>query len=65
MRIGENAYHIGYKTDVPNVGDSRCLKLVHKRTGLVTYKVEHFRKTFKTLNGLRRYADKIRDEWED
>jgi hypothetical protein len=34
---------------------------VHKRTGAVTYKVGTAPKTFKTLRGLERYANHLRD----
>jgi|11BtaG_2_1085332.scaffolds.fasta_scaffold59705_2 hypothetical protein len=61
MKLGESDTHTGYSTGLPSVGERRCLKLVHKRTGAVTYKVEHFNKTFKTLRGLKRHANHLRE----
>ena len=63
MRLGQNSTHVFYTTDLPNVGERRCVKLVHKRTGEVTYKVDLFLKTFKTLSGLKRHAEKLRAEF--
>ena len=37
---------------------------MHMHIGAVTYKVEHFLKTFKTLDGLTRYANRLRAEFE-
>mgnify|MGYP003137217131 FL=1 len=64
MRLGSNSTHTFYATNLPNVGDRRCVKMIHNRTGATTYKVEHFLKTFKTLDGLTRYANKLRAEFE-
>ena len=64
MKLGSNSTHTFFATDLPNVGERRCIKMIHKRTGLVTYKVEHFLKTFKTLNGLAKHANKLRAEFD-
>ena len=64
MKLGSNSTHTFYATDLPDVGKRRCFKMIHNRTGLVTYKVEHFLKTFKTLNGLAKHADKLRAEFD-
>lgn len=61
MKIGKNATYTFYETSLPNIGERRCVKLVHNRTGAVSYKVELFQKTFKTLRGLERYAEKLRN----
>ena len=58
--LGKNATHSFFSTSLPNVGDRRCVKLVHHRTKAVCYKVELFQKTFKTMRGLERYAEKLR-----
>ena len=60
IKLGKNDTHTFFSTDLANVGDRRCVKLVHNRTGEVSYKVELFLKTFKTLSGLKRYAEKLR-----
>ena len=62
MKLGTNSTHTFYSTDLPNVGERRCVKLVHKRTGDVAYKVEFFQKTFKTIKGLEKYANKLRED---
>jgi hypothetical protein len=64
MKLGSNSTHTIFATDLPNVGERRCIKMIHNRTGLVTYKVEHFLKTFKTLNGLAKHANKLRAEFD-
>ena len=60
IKLGKNSTHTFYTTELSNVGERRCVKLVHNRTGEVSYKVELFQKTFKTLRGLERYAEKLR-----
>ena len=60
IKLGKNDTHTFFSTDLPNVGDRRCVKMVHNRTDAVCYKVELFQKTFKTLRGLERYAEKLR-----
>jgi hypothetical protein len=60
MKLGTNSTHTYYATSLPNVGELRCVKRVHNRTGAVSYKVEFYQKTFKTLRGLERYAEKLR-----
>jgi len=63
MYLGKNSTHLYYSTELEPVGVRRCVKMVHKRTGAITYKVEHFLKTYKTLNGLAKYANKLREEF--
>ena len=64
MYLGKNSTHKFYATELSPVGDRRCVKMVHDKTGAVTYKVEHFLRTFKTLGGLNRHAKKLRAEFE-
>ena len=64
MKLGSNSTHTFYATSLPSVGDRRCVKMIHNSTGAVTYKVEHFFKTFKTLDGLTKYTNKLRTEFE-
>ena len=64
MYLGKNTTHLFYTTGLDPVGARRCVKMVNKRTGAITYKVEHFLKTYKTLNGLVKHADKLREEFD-
>jgi len=59
MKLGENSTHTFYTTDLPKVDERRCFKLVHKRTGEATYKLEFSLKTFKTIKGLEKYVNKL------
>jgi len=63
MYLGKNSTHLFYNTALEPVGKCRCLKLVHKKTGAITYKVEHCLKTYKTIQGLVEHADKLRSEF--
>jgi len=62
--LGRNDTHMFYSTGLKPVGERRCVKLVHARTGEISYKVELFNKTYKTLNRLAKYADRLRDVYE-